>query len=149
MTRVREDLVVTLGFAACATFFLVQSAGLSRVARTAPVLVAVPTLVLCAIELARQWRRPAVAGKGSPGLHRRETRMLAWMAGLLVCLDLLGTLGGLPMFLFLYLRWQARESWAVSIAVPVVLGGLLFGMLAGVVRAPIDAGRLAGWIGVA
>lgn len=55
-----------------------------------------------------------------------------WLSGLLLAVLLLGTTIGSSLFCLSYMRWHARESWAISSAFALGLGAsvqLIFGAL--------------------
>ncbi|MDR7481106.1 MAG: tripartite tricarboxylate transporter TctB family protein [Armatimonadota bacterium] len=51
---------------------------------------------------------------------RRTLTMVAWMGGFFLAIALVGFPRAVPLFVFAYLRGQAREGWAVSLAMPVL-----------------------------
>ena len=121
---------------------------LGHVARLVPLKVVIPALVLVLFQLlldlmpglARRFApfeqvdlpaRKDIRDSGSANLDTRvvsqkETLAIFWIFLVLVLTYLLGFLIGLPLYLFLYLKIPARESWRVSVSTSIVLGGLLF-----------------------
>lgn len=56
----------------------------------------------------------------------QEMKVLGWFAFLLVSLWVLGFLIATPIFLFIFLRWWARERWLLSINISVIFTLLMY-----------------------
>jgi hypothetical protein len=56
---------------------------------------------------------------------KRELSVIAWFSGCTVAIYFLGFLAAIPLFLFLFLKFWAKESWLLSLvlaaAVPVIV----------------------------
>lgn len=146
MIRVREDLVVTLVMTAGVAGAAVAAMGLSPVARLAPLVVAVPTLGLLAVEILR-WRRTSAAdGDPAPSRRGAERTMLWWVGGLLGASAVVGMDWGLPLFVLLYLRLQAREGWGLSVIASLALWLILVGVLSALLHVHVYEGLLRAWL---
>jgi hypothetical protein len=122
-----------------------------------PWAVLVPTLGVGMAQLARDLagRRPAVdadapeSGFDAPpsGTGRRIGEIAAWIVGMLAAIWLVGFPIATLLTTFLYLRFGARESWTVSVALG--LGGFLFvyGLFVRLLGVPFPPGRLFEWLG--
>jgi hypothetical protein len=98
-----------------------------------PRVIGVPLLALAVAETVLSLRRGnggASNGAMDVGLSRdvplavatrRTLVMTAWMLGFLLVIVLVGFPRAVPLFAFAYLRGQAREGWAVSLAMPALL----------------------------
>jgi hypothetical protein len=171
VTRRREDVVLTAIFMVVAAVAALMSAGLSPVARRAPLVVAVPTLVLLAMELGSQFstaragrrlRRLQAPGIGSYIVkekpkegtphpderteRRRELAFLGWACVLLALSSALGMVIGLPVFVLLYLRLQSGERWPVAAGIAACAWGVLYGVLALALRINLFEGCIMRWI---
>jgi hypothetical protein len=144
VTRVREDMVVTLAMAAGVAAAAVAAGRLSPVARLAPLAVAVPTLVLLAAELVRQLARPT--DTTSTASRAAERTMLGWVAVLLGASLVLGMTWGLPLFVLLYLRLRAGERVTVAAMAAVALWVVLFGVLSAILHVHLYDGLLHAWL---
>jgi hypothetical protein len=144
MTRLREDVVVTLAMTAGVAAAVIAAARLSPVARAAPLAVAAPTLVLLAIELVRPRVQPPGAKKTAS--RAAERAMVGWIAVLLGGSVLFGMTWGLPLFVWLYLRLRARESVAVASAAALALWLVLFGVLSAILHVRLYEGLLHSWL---
>ncbi len=102
-------------------------------------VMAVPGLLLVLAHLAQTFRKRAVTpppGAGpspdapaqdraeSAQAIRTEATFWLWILGCLIITGALGTVAGAAVFMFLYLRWSAREGWLTSIT--ATAGTLLF-----------------------
>lgn len=150
MSRARGPLVFTLLVAAYVTAVLLDTLTLSPVARMVPLWVLLPTLVLLGVDLAltlaprlaAHWSPPEKresfatrkllergrsATGSEPEGRRASGPVLGWYAllpALVLCLDL-----RLALFLytFSYARLRGRESFALSLLLAALLGGLAQG----------------------
>lgn len=78
-------------------------------------------------------RRTAVAG--------------AWILGFFAAIVLLGFPIAVPLFVFLYLRLQGRESWRVCVLMTGAIWGIFYGLFDALLHLPFPAGWLATWLG--
>lgn len=143
MTRRGEAILLTALFMAGVGLAIWSSLGLSPVARLAPLVVAVPTLLLLGIELLRQISQasePPAADDRT--LRNRELALLPWLGVLAVSSYLLGMALGLPLFVLSYLRLRSSETWTTSIAVATGLWIALYGVLLQLLEIPLFRGRL-------
>jgi hypothetical protein len=46
--------------------------------------------------------------------------MIAWMGGFYLAVILIGFSLAIPLFVFAYLRGQAKEAWTISLLLPAV-----------------------------
>jgi hypothetical protein len=144
VTRVREDVLVTVAMAAGVAAAAIAATRLSPVARLAPLAVAVPTLVLLAVELLRQQTHPT--DTSSTASRAAERAMLGWLAVLLGASVVLGMTWGLPLFVLLYLLLQARARLTVAAMAAVALWLVLFGVLSAILHVHLYDGLLHGWL---
>jgi len=57
---------------------------------------------------------------------KRELSVAAWFAGCTVLIYLFGFVIGIPIFLFLFLKIWAKESWLLSIVLSAAVLGVIF-----------------------
>lgn len=150
MIRAREPLVVSGFLLVAAGLFLVASMGLSRTAAIVPVVVAVPTVALLAIQFVITFRRRL--DPAEPGLHAtaalgaRERRMLAWVGGLLLLIQWAGFVAGLPLFMTAYLRFRSGVAWTAAVGGGVAVLVVLAGGLETLLGIHLDKGALVQWL---
>lgn len=116
---------------------LALALGLSPLGGLAPLWVLVPTSLLAALQLLRDFRSEPTAGPPGPAAleaRRRQLRITAWLVGLAASVFLIGFLPAAAAFLFCFLRSEAgtRPSRALATALSTVaLLYLLFGIAGG------------------
>ena len=77
--------------------------------------------------------------------RRRVTLLLAWFAASFLMLWLLGFREGLPVFVFLFLRFYSKESWIMSFAVSVAAGLVMHQLFGGILSYPWAAPQISLW----
>ena len=143
MTGRREAITVTAVLLVVVLVMLTASLSLGPVARRMPLVVAVPTLVLLALELARDMRRPRA---GSPQRQASERVLFLWIACLLALVLLAGMAAGIPLFLLAYMRVHFRESWRASLLLSGAMAVMLGVGLQYLLGMPLHPGLVAGWL---
>jgi hypothetical protein len=128
----------TAGLVVVTAVLLGSSIALSNTAAWIPRAVLGITLGCIALQFALDIRRGARVASAAmpdrpsaaPGRGVAPARALAWIAGLLLAVLLLGKPLGAALFTAAYLRGHAGETWLTSAVFAVVLGGcihLVFG----------------------
>lgn len=169
---------VKINAAAVFTFFvmlvlagaLITSREWSFATRLFPWVIAIPALCLCAIQfLTELYRahRPVtdedVSGvmdlpvdKGVPLklVVLRAANIFSWVFGLFVAVFVIGFVLSAPMFVWLYLTFQAREKWWISLLWTGLTMVFLLGLFHYTLRVPWPHGAIPGpqemfleWIG--
>jgi len=127
--------------------------------RLFPLVIAVPLFCLAVAELV--W---SLAGSGEPrgdvrdfqfahGLPPEEARKRAafagaWIAGFFAAVVLLGFPIAVPLFVFLYLRLEARESWVLCAVFAAVVSGVFYALFDRLLHLPFPQGWLVDWFGL-
>ena len=78
----------------------------------------------------------------NPGSQRRVALAAAWMLGFFAAIVLLGFMVAVPLFLFLYLKVQARERWPMSIGLTAAVFAVFYGLFDALLHLPFPAGLL-------
>jgi hypothetical protein len=78
---------------------------------------------------------------------RRTLVAAGWILAFFAAIVLLGFPIAVPLFVFLYLRLQGRESWIVSIVMTGALWGVFYGLFDLLLHLPFPAGWLFAWLG--
>jgi hypothetical protein len=117
MTSMSERTLLTLALMLTVTGFVTLSATLGPAARTAPLVVGIPTLALVAVAL----RRDVTSSRGQDSSDDRqrvvdERRLLGWLTLLVGLTAGAGVPIGVPLWLLLFLRFRSEESWITGIA---------------------------------
>jgi hypothetical protein len=82
-------------------------------------------------------------GKGS---LRRTLVAIGWILGFFAAIVLLGFPIAVPLFVFLYLKLQGRESWALSIVFSLAVWGAFYALFDRLLHLPFAAGWLLAWL---
>ena len=168
--RIGIGTMVTLFITAVVVAGLYTSREWSFQARLFPLTIGIPALALCIIQLCMDVFKSAKSGaedddQGVMDLRvdrdippavvaRRASIMLAWIVGLFGMIWLLGFIISVPVFVWAYLTFQARETWSSSLLWTSLTFAFIIGVfhfilhvpwLAGFIGAPQEI--LLGWIG--
>jgi hypothetical protein len=108
-----------------------------------PLVMGIPLLVLALVQLVIELREPQRA-EGPPGTARTALAILAWMAGFIALVLLIGFPLAVPLLIFAYLRIAGRESWLLSIALAVAAWGIFHLLFEKLLHFPFEAGLLIG-----
>lgn len=73
---------------------------------------------------------------------KREVSVIAWFIGCTAMIYVLGFLIGIPLFLFLFLKLWARESWLLSLVLAAVVLGVVYFAFVYILRVPLHEGVL-------
>lgn len=125
--------------------------------------IAFPGLLLTIVLFVRQlWRPGTGATAASPGLgdtpldadvppavvRRRMVNVFAWIFALFALVWLVGFEIAVPLFTFVYLRFQARESLVVSSLAAVLMVALIVGVFNWILHVLWPKGMLQVWLGL-
>ena len=121
-----------------------------------PLVIGVPLFCLAAAEAL--WTlfgsAPAEAGEAKDfqlsigkDTVRRTLTASAWILAFFAAIVLLGFPVAVPLFVFLYLRLQGRESWLVCIVMTAAVWGVFYGLFDLLLHLPFPAGWLLAWSG--
>lgn len=124
-----------------------------------PIVIGIPVFCLAAAEvlwviLGSASASPAMDLRMSSDLPariiaRRTLQAAAWMIGFFAAIALTGFPVAVPLFVFLYLRLQGRESWWKSLAFSALVWGCFYGIFDRLLHLPFPAGWIQGWLGIA
>lgn len=73
---------------------------------------------------------------------KREISVIAWFSGCTVAIYFLGFLIGIPLFLFMFLKIWAKESWLLSLVLAAVVLGVVYFAFIYILRVPLHGGIL-------
>lgn len=138
--RLSGRLLLSATVALVAAWALLQTAGWPIKTALYPRVVGIPLLalavaesVLCATrDEPEEGERVDVAlSTGVPPqvAVRRIGEMVAWLGGFFLAIILIGFPRAIPLFVFIYLKWQSREGWVTSVllaAAATLVFNLLF-----------------------
>ena len=73
---------------------------------------------------------------------KREVSVIAWFSGCTATIYFLGFLIGIPLFLFMFLKIWAKESWLLSSVIAAVVLGVVYFTFIYILRVPLHGGIL-------
>ena len=73
---------------------------------------------------------------------KREISVIAWFSGCTAAIYFLGFLIGIPLFLFMFLKIWAKESWLLSLVLAAVVLGVVYFTFIYILRVPLHSGIL-------
>jgi hypothetical protein len=80
--------------------------------------------------------------------RKRVVTMFSWMAAFILAVYLVGFPLTVPLFVFLFLRFQSEVSWTKSIALTGITWVLFYGLFQWLVRIQFEAGAIQSWLGM-
>ena len=132
-------------------------------AKLFPWAIGVPMAVLAVFHLLRDWQgEKKQAATGSPPVdiefakgidaavaRSRALASFAWIIGFLLGIWIIGFSISTALVIFLYLKFQAGESWGLSIV--LTCGGWLiyYGLFEYLLRLPFPDPKIFAWLGMA
>jgi hypothetical protein len=78
---------------------------------------------------------------------RRTLAAAGWILAFFAAIVLLGFPIAVPLFVFLYLKLQGRESWLLTIVMTAAVWGVFYGLFDLLLHLPFPAGWLFTWLG--
>ena len=165
----KEETLFTLFILGVVTTMVALTFGYRSGARLVPLLVGLVTLgfmifisLMALFPGLAQWYRqmegkPARAPKKTGGhssendrraaadaVRQRERAVIGWLLFLTGAIYLLGFLIAIPLFLFLFLKLWARESWKLSLCLSGVVVGITYFLFMYILRVPLHRGVIFG-----
>lgn len=137
-----------------AAYGVVTAWGWPEKAALFPLVIGIPLFCLAAVEAAWSLLRPerrqtqamdfnlSAEGHGT----RRAAMAVGWMLGFFAAIVLLGFPLAVPLFVFLYLKLQGRESWTLSLVMTAAVWGIFYGLFDRLLHLPFAAGWLLGFL---
>jgi hypothetical protein len=121
-----------------------------------PLVIGIPLFCLAAVEAL--WTlfgaAPAEGGEAKDfqlsigkDTARRTLVVTGWILGFFAAIVLAGFPIAVPLFVFLFLKLQAREGWTLSIVMTAAIWGVFYGLFDQLLHLPFPAGWLMSWFG--
>jgi hypothetical protein len=150
--RDRASIILGVVIMAWAGWAIYAAIGWPFKAKLFPMAIAITVLCLVAAEVAwslfgSQAAERATDFQMSAGVPRevavrRTVVVVAWILGFFAVIALIGFPYAVPLFVFVYLKVQGRESWWLSIAFSAAMWGLFYGLFVKLLNIPFPAGWL-------
>ncbi len=127
-------------------------------ARLFPWSIGIPTMLLCFLQLGLDLFRNRNEDEDLAGVMdlpvdrsvpvrvviQRAVNIFSWIFGLYASIWIIGFILSVPLFLLLYLRLQAGESWKVAVTYMVVMMVFMVGVFEMVLHIPWPPGLIDG-----
>jgi len=129
-------------------------------AKLFPLSVSIPLLVLASIQLLQ-----LLFGKEEtidsaavdieftsdlpPEIERRRViAAFSWIAGFILCVYLIGFPLTVPLFIFVYLKFESRVSWFYTCLSTALTWAIFYGLFEKLVHLQFEQGALQAWLGL-
>lgn len=158
--RIRPSLFFILIIMGLSAWGVVTARAWPWKAALFPVVIGVPVFCLAAAELLWDLFGSSTEARGqtmdfqlsqhlpSEVVVRRTAAISAWILGFLLAILLLGFPIAVPLFVFLYLKIQGQEGWALSSILTATAWGFFYGLFDRLLHLPFPDGWIQTWIGV-
>ena len=80
--------------------------------------------------------------------RRRVISAFAWIAGFIFCVYLIGFPLAVPLFIFLYLRFESGIGWIWTVAATAITWGAFYALFQQLVHLQFEQGVLQAWLGL-
>ncbi|MFB0505625.1 MAG: tripartite tricarboxylate transporter TctB family protein [Thermodesulfobacteriota bacterium] len=155
-TNVRVDLVFCLFLIVLLVVFFVATLGYKPVTRRAPLIVMIPLAIMLVGQLAvlvnkiKKTRAKTVENSLLPKIDaeklRKAVQLLLWMMFLLLMIHFAGHVGGIALFLILFLRFASHERWFLSISLGLVVAAALYVLFEVGLKIVLYPGAIYGYV---
>lgn len=125
-----------------------------------PLAVAIPLLTLALVQLSLELfgapevsKGPAVEAEFSrevaPEVARRRVMIIfSWIAAFILFVYLIGFPFTVPLFIFLFLRFQSDVSWLHSITLTAITWGGFYTLFQRLIHIQFETGAIQTWLGL-
>lgn len=149
----RSGLILGLAIMAVSAYAAISAWSWPLKTALFPLVISIPLFILAAIEVLTLWAAGArfVAAahvETAPGdvpesaARLRSLGAAGWILGFFAAILLFGFLVAIPVFVFLYLKLQSRESWLFSIIFTAVVWAAFWGLFDYTLHLPFASGWL-------
>jgi hypothetical protein len=140
------SLILAVGIMLIAGYAVFAAKGWQWKAALFPLAIGIPLFCLAAVETVWSLARKETSEEPP---QRGAALSWAWMAGFVALILLLGFPIAVAVFVFAYLKVQAKEGWLLSIVYTAILWAAFHGLFDQLLHLPFPAGWLIEWLGFA
>ena len=155
--KLRLRALLSLFFVIVAAWAAYEAKGWDFSARLFPLIASLPLLVLSLIQLgidalgSDAKTAKAMDFEFTKGIEPRLARlrtlnMFAWLFGFALAIWLVGFHVAIPLTVFLYLKFQGRERWNLSLAVTALIYIFFWGVFDRLLHLPFPEPVLLAWV---
>ena len=80
--------------------------------------------------------------------RQRVISAFAWIAGFIFCVYLIGFPLAVPLFIFLYLRFESDVGWLRTVAATAITWAVFYALFQQLVHLQFEQGALQAWLGL-
>ena len=153
------SLILGFGLMLVSGAAVVIAAGWPWKAALFPIAIGIPVFCMAAAEVLWGLLGPA-ARVEAPDFQfsdevprgiaiRRTLQAIAWMGGFFGAIVLTGFGTAVPLFVFLFLRAQGRDSWLFCAAYAAAVWAIFYAIFDYLLHLPFPAGLIQTWLGFA
>ena len=160
--KIRTQVIFVLLLIIFFAFLVYQARDWRLQARLYPWAIGIPMLVLALVQLVLDLKGigPKKSRDDTPvdfqftqttdpaQARRRTINIFCWIFGFLIGIWLLGFSITVPLLVFLYLKVQSRERWALSILLTAAAWLVFWGLFDRLLHLPFPDGLLLTWLGL-
>lgn len=156
----KGNLVFCIFLIAVSAYAVLTATGWSFKTKLFPLAVGIPLLTLLVIQLLLM-----VGGKEQTGdsgamdidftievppevARQRVFGMFGWIVGFIALVYLLGFPLTVPLFIFLYLKFQSNIRWFTTIAITLVTWSCFYLLFQSFVHIQFESGAIQTWLGM-
>jgi hypothetical protein len=119
-----------------------------------PLAIGIPLFCLAAVEALWSFFSRAEAKQEAMDLQitppgRATWIAAAWMVTFFALVVLLGFEIAVPLFVFVYLKFQGGEGWTLTIVITAIVAAVFYGLFDALLHLPFPPGLLLEWLGLA
>jgi hypothetical protein len=154
----RASLILGVAIMICSGWAVYAASGWPWKAALFPMAIGIPLFCMAATEVAwvlfssgkveRAMDFQISSNLPQATIIRRTLLAAAWMLGFFAAIVLVSFPVAVPVFVFLYLKLQGRESWLFSVAFSAAVWGLFYAIFKWLLNLPFPAGWLQSWAGL-
>jgi hypothetical protein len=114
--------------------------------RFLPLVIGVPGLLLCLVQVAAEWRAKHVEPAVTPLEKVRERTMLVWCVVFVLGLVGFGFLYAGPVLVAAYLFFAGKEKWYIAVLAAVFAWAILYGVFGQFLGLPLFDGLVSQYL---
>lgn len=156
----KGNLVFCIFLIAISGYAVFTATGWSFKTKLFPLAVGIPLLTLLVIQLLLMTGGKEQTGESGamdidfvievpPEVARQRVfGIFGWIVGFIALVYLLGFPLTVPLFIFLYLKFQSHIGWLTTIATTLVTWGFFYLLFQSLVHIQFEAGAIQNWLGM-
>jgi|SRR5262249_3727683 len=156
----KGNLLFCIFLIAVSAYAVLTATGWSFKTKLFPMAVGIPLLILLVIQLLLMLGGKEQTGESGamdidftlevpPEVARQRVfGMFGWIVGFIASVYLLGFPLTVPLFIFVYMKFQSNIGWLTTIAFTMVTWGCFYLLFQSLVHIQFEAGAIQTWLGI-